>query len=77
MPRCGEQGERLAGKSEVGSQWKNLQNILKAESVMQLETDSHCTCIKRQIYIAVTILILSLPNSMTLSVFDCVGLTAK
>lgn len=56
MPRHGEQGERWAEKAGVGVEWRNPQNVVKAESIMPLKTASYCTCIIRQIYIFLTIL---------------------
>lgn len=69
--------ERLAEKAEVGAQWRNPQNEMKAEYIMQLKTASCCTYIRRQISVALTILILSLPNFKTLPLVDYFGLIVR
>lgn len=63
MPRHGEQEESLAEKAGVGAQWRNPQSEVKAGSIMQLKTGSYFMYIRRQFSIALTIFILSLPNS--------------
>lgn len=77
MPRHGERGERLAEKSGVKAHWRNPQNEVRAGSIMQLKIASYCVCIRRQMPITQTILILSLPNSKTYPLLDFFSLIVK